>query len=305
MPSNFFKRFRPNDRTFKFLRAFSPVTFSMLFEESPRCSTLASCAAHHRTLARVAKHKAEGSRETRRRTQEPEDVGEEAARGNTARAGAHTLPRLPSIFWIGGSCPQSITCTRAGLSRTRPSRPGLARICTRVPAPAPRSEPAGQLPHLEGLRRVLAVLLLPFVNGGLDGSLRNGQPQQRAGAQGRAESAACTRPHRIPHSRHTLPSPAHPLLPGPRRGVELPASAPTRRPAAPRGKQNRAGTPPQRSPHAGTRAPRPADHGCSGASRAASPAAAVRASSARATESQINSRNLAAFPKFTVPHPGP
>jgi hypothetical protein len=69
--------------------------------------------------------------------------------------------------------------------------------------------------------------------------------------------------------------------------------------------QNRAGTPPQRSPHAGTRAPRPADHGCSGASRAASPAAAVRASSARATESQINSRNLAAFPKFTVPHPGP
>ena len=60
-------------------------------------------------------------------------------------------------------------------------------------------------------------------------------------------------------------------------------------------KQNRAGTPPQRSPHAGTRAPRPADHGCSGASRAASPAAAVRASSARATESQINSRNLAAF----------
>ena len=233
MPSNFFKRFRPNDRIFKFLRAFSPVTFSMLFEESPRCSTLASCAAHHRTLARVAKHKAEGSRETRRRTQEPEDVGEEAARGNTARAGAHTLPRLPSIFWIGGSCPQSITCTRAGLSRTRPSRPGLARICTRMPSPTPRSEPAGQLPHLEGLRRVLAVLLLPFVNGGLDGSLRNGQPQQRAGAQGRAESAACTRPHRISHSRQTLPSPAHPLLPGPRRGVELPASP---RRAAPQAK---------------------------------------------------------------------
>ena len=43
MPSIFFRQFRPSDRIFKFFSAFSPVTLSMLLEESPRCSTLASC----------------------------------------------------------------------------------------------------------------------------------------------------------------------------------------------------------------------------------------------------------------------
>jgi len=45
MPSNFLIKFLPMDKIFRLLRALSPVTFSILFDEMAKCSHLASWAS--------------------------------------------------------------------------------------------------------------------------------------------------------------------------------------------------------------------------------------------------------------------